>query len=580
MLAAFLDTGAGSRATARRLLREPWCWPTDRPEARELAETPAPPRPGATLLAAVHPATGAASLWALEPEPPRPGTEDRSLSDAASRTLARMRRRALRDVLLVGDADPARRAPGWRARLLHLPPGCGMPGVLEGPSFGLAMGLAQASWHLAVPVPADLCALGCVGPDGPVRRVEGLPAKLRALAEVALGVRRVLVAAGQADEARAAADAHRLQVVAVPDLAAALAVGWPTLETILHERWSQPGAASRAASALYRMTVLGRTSLTGWEAVARSAETLVDLLAGTAEPEEVQARDRARTAALIARRHEGAGAPPWWPEPEELDALPRPLRLQVLAQAVQTAADHDDASATAWAARAARWVPADARERYPEHLALLGAIGRARAAGGDYGGAARDLRTAVEGWAALFEPAEGSRALCELLRVLGILGEHDAVRDLQRAVVADALQAPATTDTSRAFLALALGRAHAQCAAWSEALAHLEDPDIHWDEDAPDHALRSRLRWLAVVQDALGRPDDATRTRERLLAVDDDYAFLARLDRALHRGEPTGALLAAVRHRTEDPFREVHRLLDRWPDAPDLDRNVARHFRY
>jgi hypothetical protein len=109
-------------------------------------------------------------------------------------------------------------------------------GVLEGPSdeiegrsVGLSFLLAQASIVFEVAgteLPADVAASAIVESDGTLSKVEGLAGKLRAIAWAAPSVRRVLVAAAQADEGRAAVREWGLrpfEIVGVRDVADALA---------------------------------------------------------------------------------------------------------------------------------------------------------------------------------------------------------------------------------------------------------------------------------------------------------------------------------------------------------------------
>ena len=211
-----------------------------------------------------------------------------------------------------------------------------------------------------------------------------------------------------------------------------------------------------------------------------------------------------------------------WPEAHELAPYGRREQLAIVAHAVQSVADGEWSAVPAYSVRASKII-GDARDEHA--LKVLGAVGRALAAVGSYQEARNALRASLQGWLRVSAGA-ASYALCEVLRVEGILGAKDEVtrlRDVEWAEVEAALSAD-----SRSFVSLALGRALAQVGAVGDALTILErGVSAH----APTHVKAAAYRWRAMAARAIG---DETRMREALELLDalgdSDQRQLARLD--------------------------------------------------
>jgi hypothetical protein len=294
---------------------------------------------------------------------------------------------------------------------------------------------ATASRVLGLPMASGLVASAALCADGSLARVGGLRSKVRLVVGDAPGVTRFLVARGQETEALEARDE------ALRDHGFAAADSWLVIEPVgtfheafelafpgaldaLRARWSEPVDAERLAEALYRTAIYGTPMVLGWSAMATCAHELSAKVASPAT------RARLDAARATARRHAAHGEPMPWPDEAELATMPRSRRLRLLAHVVQSAADVGT-DAAAQANRALSLVR-PRLERAPEDAVILGALGRAMAAGGDDDAATNALREAVDAWIEVGSPHESSHALCELLRLLAIAGRHQVSAAVRR----------------------------------------------------------------------------------------------------------------------------------------------------
>lgn len=321
-LEALLDKAAHSRIAARgarHLLGLPWCVPTEghplHAAARRVTTAPARRAPGEVLLVSVD--DGAApqgSLWLFGRGRQTPLEEE---AQAAWRNARHVVFRDLGGWRLRTAARPTPLLAEWLASTSGL-----TPHRLTGPSYGAAMVLSLASSGLGVPVPGDLAALAALDARGGLVRVDGLEAKLRVLREWAPGVRRVVIAAGQREEAaRWAAGLELLEVRAANDLVD-LAFG-PWVPVDLEEE----------SRRLYLLALRSDRPLVTWSRVAAAARTLRDSPVASAA-----ARSRAEIAETIALRHEGRPAGELPPVPPG-ETLPRALAERYEAHRVQQLMD-------------------------------------------------------------------------------------------------------------------------------------------------------------------------------------------------------------------------------------------------
>lgn len=541
---AVLNGGLIERNEVKRALQALACWPPEGPLRAGCAELAGIPKPAPGRAIFVTASGDRSSLWRLEPEA-ADGNTTIGFSPSASTAIQTAREVVSRDVAALARPERISHPPPWRARLLARD-GTGQDAVVDGGSLGLAAALAIVSDLGEVPVPSDVLAAATIDSAGKLGTVEELRTKLRVVREWAPGLRRLLVAPEQREEAlRLVGELDLdLDVPDLPQLADMIAEVFPTLFGDLAARWSQdPMRAKEVAQRLFHMAVENRIQLQDWRGLARTADTIASALGS--EDGAIEAR----IAGAIAARHCG--------EPRVMD-LPhdwfsqqtRARRRALVAHLVQNATDCVDES---WAdaehlaldhlAQPEDWEQADLR--------LAGALGRAYAAWHRWEDAELQLGRAASGWLENGWVGEASYPMCELLRVMGILGDEGGVAaTVER--VERLITDPDVPDISRQFLELAVIRALVQTAQWTRALEWDEARARNWAR-APNHVQASRLRWRILALRAVGRDDDARHDMEELSRLADEprgevlYALhLARLDEALEH-QDRDACEAAIR---------------------------------
>ena len=563
MLSEALVRGGRPSLQVRRLLEQPWCWPADRAlaeAARAISAPPAPMIPGRALLVTVS--DGGDGLWAATPEG---GIATADLTDEARQISESAGRIAAAALPLVACADWLAHPP-LAVRLVYTSSHTTQPHTLGGASCGLSLCLAEASRLLDVPLPGDLAAsVALIGSE--LAPVAHLARKAALISAVALGVTRLLVARGQEEEARAGLGRANLEVIGVSTLAEAFTLAFGDVTEILRARWSaDPEAARRSADALYEMALHNTQRLLDWEVAARSAAVLRACL-----PDGSPERALVSLAEQIAVRHAGRATRIDWPQQGALRSLRRVGRMWFVAHAVQSAADAGDEGVTEVIARAEQVLAPDPRDWGPEELRVRGAIGRARAAIGDYAGAAEALRETVADWFAVRAAPEASYPLSELLRVLALLGRADAVDAVEEDAVRRVLSHPGTDALSRAFVLLSLGRARVLLGQHEAALSALDSPRVSWAL-TPEHSRFARVRWRVRALREMGREEWGEELGR--LQGSREQSQLAALDRALWAGEPWQALVEALVWDVD-----VRRLLGR-VGGEERGRYVADHYRY
>ncbi len=523
------------RPGAAHALSTPWCWPT----APELADGAlamghgAPPPPGIGEVLLVSVADKREALWRLSWDArrrpdgrPFRGDADRVLDEAAALATAVVPH--LHSLRMLGERP--------RGATQVFKRGSGADEALDGASFGLPMLLALCSRLTERVVPARFAASAVLRPDGTLGRVGGLDRKLALLADGALGVDTVLVAAEQLDEAR------ELLVGRSWLTAVGVATAHEAVDRVFvgaHEAppstWTGQRAAQVAADLMALCARGGEVRR--WRAVERSARWVQAAVApGTLE------HARATFARQVAERHaNGRGFEiPW---DASLDAN---RDREKAAHVVQAAADAGSASLAPYLDRAGALLRVPMEE---DDLRLLGAIGRGRAAMRRYREASEALEEATTAWIERDRRDECSRPLAEWLRVAALAGDPVS---WQRAVQQgrEHLDATEPSDIGGLFVRYALGRGLCTRGDTVEALAVL---DLAAWLAAPAFLARSRARWRSRCLHALGRADEAAIERATIEAATDDdggVAIEARfvaLDVALERDESCEAAVAAVR---------------------------------
>lgn len=579
-----LDRLRVDRATRARLAlvlaQGPWCWPREGDalaRAREIAGSECPDgSPGDTLLSAVG--DSGPSLWAL-----RIGRDGSGQSSGP--TFGPRARRAWLDA----SAALPRSVPVlWDSvsRVASLPIAAfrlsGLPregmvdapeSVLDGASFGMSFLLAMASWIFRRPLPQELAASAALEPTGEARPVDGLDDKIRIIRERAPGIRRLLVAGGQAEEARRHAGSE-LEVIAVRSAGEALDRAFGAeLSSLLISAGSDPKRRSELVRSFFRLAIAGRGAVVDWtpvhEAARIAAENWVSL--------DATEKSELSFATMVAARHEGRSVREDLPEPAWLAGLPAPVRLDVVAHLVQQSADagHPDAED---ALRLARAHLVRGKEAFLPHLRLLGAMGRLLASIGRLDDAIEAQREAARGWWDRMALEEISYPLSEWLRLAGARGARasfDEADELLQRVTS--LEAEAGLGSP--YVLLSRCRALVQLGSGADAEADLRT--LFGDASLPAHVTAAAGRWLARSLEARGEKAAARKTRDELQSLAEAHSDarawqraldLATLDLACDRGELERSRTAIDRMRAREPG--LMRNLSR--GAPDDEASLAQ----
>ncbi|MES2639715.1 MAG: hypothetical protein V4850_09535 [Myxococcota bacterium] len=394
------------------------------------------------------------------------------------------------------------------------PPGTFAPHAIRDRSYELSVALWRASRWMGLPVPTDLWASACVGDDGALGPVLGLPKKAAAVPPGAT----LVVWAGQAGEARRAG----ITVIAVTTLAGAIDALWPTPVF--------PPLAADVADAAWTYT-LRRRGRRPWRAIAAGIERLA-----AAHP-----KDELTVAARVARRH-GGEAVPLEDCADLMARLPLAVRLECGAHLLQGLAD---GGTEGWEPVAEGWagLVAPATDLFPPHLFVMGALGRLYASWRRYDRAVAWLDRAIAGWFALHEPGEAAHALCERLRVEAILCASAPGRPLDHSLLTRAIESlrdqPQPEWLRRAMYRAAHAAGHARL----RSTLLLEDPELvrgwRWDPEVARTGTPEEQGLARLAED----PDDgaAHATLAEHSGSEVDYR---RLRACVLPGERLGTVLA------------------------------------
>jgi hypothetical protein len=586
---AELERGAADRAARARLapvLRAgPWCWPQPTHASHDLARAIAgvdlaPAAPVAVLPAvSVDDRCGHGWLAHLDPDLPSSaeiGRETRRSWDAAALALPR-------SVPLLWSAvgDAHAHAPRVLAVGTHLAGAAQATPcrLVQGPSFGLTFLLLQASRAFAAPLPGDIAASAAIREDGRLEPVGGLDVKLATIRALFPQVRRVLVAAAQADDE--GLDVEGLEIVPVRSASQALDLVYgDALAALLLQAGADPRRRQELAEWFFRFSLVGRGELVDWAPVAgAAARARADWPDLTADQEFQIA-----FAQGVAERHEfNAGTLPV-PEADWLATRPAPLRLQLLAHLVQQCADTGAPAFETLAPLLSRFRQPDLREGQPMGWRLEGAVARYRAVSGEPQAALRRQAALAEAYVGILSPGDASFPLTEWLRLAGALQDRhafadaDAMREALGPMGAFGLAGSPYVDLARERAALRLGI--------GERAATLDR--LH--AIATDEAIASHVRWSAArVWIGAATDGGGSAVAAALAAAADDpdarrhhaarvAAALVSLDRSLARGSPPDGAGAIARLRSLEPG--ILRHLDGARGDMPLPEYVATYYPY
>jgi tetratricopeptide (TPR) repeat protein len=560
-----------ARQYLRGALSTPWCFPADgsRDAALRLVSAPPVPAVGQALLVSVSGSGDRSSLWVFRPVTAERGA-CKPLGETARGALASAQRVVLRDLPFL-TADEPWKGLSWEAAHLWTE-GNGLDEVVDGPSYGLSMALALASAALDVPVAGDLSASAEVKPDGSLESVGSLARKVATLVHSAPGVRRLIVCPSQVEEAEKSIASHGsdMKVVGVNAVADAFCHAFPTLEDEMHRRFEDGAVAEACAQRLFFLT-LGGAPLPSWVGVERAARLLLSHL-----PKDSEAWLRAWRAQHVAARHAGkrdVRLP--WPDEPTFRSLVRGVRQRYLAHVVQSGTDGNAPDLAEVVARAEAEIPAPS-ECCDVDLELLGAVARAHAAGRRYPEALACTSKAIVAWIEIGQADQASHALCEHLRILGILRRADElVGTTVSGWVRDVDQNPRTTEDSRGFLRVGLARALLNVGAFEAARNALDRAPA----SVPDHLRHARDRAFARWLDGVGRREDADRFRDEARKGADVGAhhWLMELDVALRDDGDVSPGLEALRTH---PPQGIAGLWDETLSPRDQAQRIATEYPY
>jgi hypothetical protein len=564
------DPGFEETHQARRALQQPGCWPRDVAHitvAQRLGASLRAQQVGETLLVAITQDCSRTTLLHLARNPRHTTLFEPQGPDArAALTLAGTLAPMSLTTLTMGT--PSRPEGSWEISPVFIE-GTGASAHVDGASFGLAMLLAHASEWLDEPVPSDLVALAALCDDGRLARVDGIAHKLAMVRATALSVRRVVVSADQEREAlQYAGDA--LEVIAVDTAREAVARVFTDLDAKRRARWTEPSAIDAELDELFSLVLAPpRDASLHWPAVADLAAALETLV------NEGLARDKAAFAQSVAARHAGHTGELAWPSERLLSSLPPSVRWRALAQGVQSLVDSGSADVREKILSVLTRL--DGADTTRETLELRGAIGRALAQLREYERARAVLSQAVDGWWEIYESGEASRALCELMRLCGVVGDVEGVRRALTKCRAFE-RAHSTKRASIAYLRWATGRAFVQTGCAREALEALDAVRLAGLED---HVIAGVLRWRANAHQTLGEVQLASELRARAArtGVRGAAEFVA-LDAALASPEVSDETLGDILDELEAIGPQgIHGLLELDAVRARAER-VAREYPY
>jgi hypothetical protein len=572
----------------RRILVFPCCFPhkpADRATIASWGFTTTPiQRVGETLLVSHQSGSSIGELWwlAFGTEPVQPI----AFRGGLQREWLRASALASKAQSLVMRPDILDAGGAWSIVPVKMGLGsCSRSESVSGASFELPMALAAASLLADVPLESDIAATGRVSDDGKLESVDGLRAKIAAIADHAPAVRRVFVASHDEPKAKAFAAASsrsgELQVHGFDDLREAICAALPEERVRQYhlQAWrANPKSRETAAQRFFLTILRTQTRVVCWDAIAATAQLVADESASHED-----AWHRATCASTVAQRH-AAGSVKLTLDKSWLGRLPVVHRLALSAQEVQSCTDSGD-DPRGKTKQALALVPESDLELLPEHLMLLGACGRAFGAVREYDDAKPELVRACRGWETLARPSDAGRPFCELVRVLALQRKGVELSHwIEWATSAGLVDDPC----NRSYAITAIASALLLMGRPDEANRRLEESK-DWFGAAKD-LYRHRQRLQARIWDALGDAAKADQARASLAhAGDGDIQWLlARLDVALSRsGDVDGtvqSILGEAPARLEKWGADVLRLHALLCQADmhgrALGEALAREYRY
>jgi hypothetical protein len=504
-----LERGATDAAGLTRLRASleagPWCWPDSLAKtAYSLAAAAtgldSPPQPKIGVLPGITVEDSCAYLWLIDGQPDTSVVGDADLGDSCRRAWDAAALALPRSVPLLWTSISAAHATTPRIRLVAarmagsgVTPACRL---VRGPSFGLSFLLVLASRVFRVSLPGDVIASAAITEDGALEGVEGLQLKIETIVSLMPRVRRLLVAAGQLEEARQWA-VERLEVIGVASASQALEkVFKEGLADLLLLEGEDPDRRNEVADWFFRFSLVGRGELVDWSPVAAAARMALDNWSPLTEDQTF----KLRFARGVAERHEWNGGTLPVPSVEWLLARPATLRAQIVAHLIQQVADAGQPSWSEVEPLVNLVRQPTLKDAHQMQLRVEGALARLWSIMGRPNDALRRHEELAQLYFDNLLYGEVSFPLSEWFRLSGVVGDKesfdraDEMRDAVAAVGGFGLH-------GSVYVELARCKALSCLAPLAEdgVLATLNN--VAHDLRAPQHVRWSAVRWL-MRQDA------------------------------------------------------------------------------
>lgn len=493
----------------------------------------------------------------------------------------------------------------WRplCRLEALPPTAHLIGAvqvgsrdgrhvaLDGTSAGLAFALSVSSRALNHPLPARFAAVAEVDARGRTAPVcdAGFPGKVAALRAWAPAVDTLLVHPDNvvAAEAAVKATGGDIPVVPVETVAGAIHAVWgDAIAAEIEAQGRAPETRADLVDAVFRLALMPHAAVPAWRPVALAGARALDGWGASLPPDELL---RLRVATAIAARHAHLPGQPFPTLPDEmLQRRPLPVRLELVAHAVQACTD----TGTPPVEAAMRLVEGHLQvglEATVGHLKLVGAFGRLQSVTGRTDQALDSARSAARGHFERFAYDQVSYPLCEWLRLAAAAGDVAAFDEASQLV--ERVRALAgSRDIGEWFMRSAHAYGAARLLADSVAGAPDSAETVRALEGivAASRGGRSQVRSAQASRAlhllALAEADDAGRARRReaLDALEDPTgAWLADLD-AGTRGLPDAPPVQVTLDRLQRaaPQTLAHLMAAPLPDGCVRAEYIARYYPY
>lgn len=563
-------TRKGRQRARRQLALGPWMWPdaTLHPSAhayaRRVAGVPTTLAAGEVALVTVREDHGA--LWSIRIEDEDHGEDAAFIDDAieAWRDAATALPRSL-PVVWDSISTLTRRLP--RARRLIDPR---HTRALDGRSLGLAFALAMASRHVLVPLPGDFVATAQLDEHGRLGTVDGLDAKIRVIGCCAPGVRRLIVAREQVEQARAIVARGRfpIEVLGFEHLGGVLDVLIEDLEKVWRQRGDSESSRIDHVRTLFRLAVGEGSSMIEWGPVARAATDALEQWRDQLDSRHVE---MLRFAQAVANRHHDNRGELLMPRAAWMRELPRPLRVRVMAHVVQQAADTGTPDAAELFEQAPPYLEQDDLDMFAPQLELLGALGRLHySARGDLERAIQYQLRAARAWLERWDHAAAAYPISYLYMLVGVAASehasltpevnaraHDAQGLFEQAQLLEArMWRGGQRCRENAHVMLARARALVELGREDEALDVLEQlyERRRLDENIVGGAIRWMLRCARIRQDETRCAELAARLEDLgARHIAERSRALIELDDALRAQDDERARAAAELLRQQQP---------------------------